>query len=52
MEKALELFEEVFDRGPNWRILAERLVGVGLLTVSDHDLSRILSQDRRTEQSG
>jgi uncharacterized Ntn-hydrolase superfamily protein len=50
MDKALDLFAEVFAGGPNWRVLAERLVGVGLLTVSDDDLCRILSRDRGTEK--
>lgn len=44
VEKALPVFKEVFNKDENWFILTGRLPGVGLLTVSDEDLKKILSQ--------
>lgn len=44
MEKALPIFKEVFEKDENWRQLTRRLSKPGLLTVSDKDLQKILSQ--------
>ncbi|HAA24388.1 MAG TPA: Zn-dependent protease [Cytophagales bacterium] len=42
VDEALELFTEVFaDGGDNWRMLIDRLIDPGLLTVSEADLKRI-----------
>ncbi len=42
LDRALPIFEEVFDADPNWRTLAARLPGNQLLNVSNEELSRIL----------
>jgi predicted Zn-dependent protease len=44
VSEALPLFDAIFARDPNWRTLTERLPGVGLLHVSDEELTRILAQ--------
>ena len=44
VEKALPVFKEVFNKDENWFTLTGRLPGVGLLTVSEEDLKKILSQ--------
>lgn len=44
LEEALPLFHTVFEGDANWRTLTPRLLPIGLLTVSDGDLDRILSQ--------
>ena len=43
LEEALPIFREVFTKNKNWKILTPRLVPVGLLTVNDEDLQKILS---------
>jgi uncharacterized Ntn-hydrolase superfamily protein len=44
IDEALPLFTSVFAADPNWRELARRLPGVGLLKVDSASLARILSQ--------
>lgn len=44
VDDSLPIFKGVFQKDSNWRTLTERLPGVGLLTVSESDLKRILSQ--------
>jgi len=43
MEDALPLFREVFLKNKNWLILTPRLVPIGLLNVTETELSNILS---------
>ena len=43
LEEALPLFKEVFAKNENWKILTPRLVPIGLLTVDDKQLKKILS---------
>lgn len=43
MDKALPLFKEVFAKDRNWKELTRRLKPVGLLTVGEMDLKKILS---------
>ena len=43
VESSLKLFETVFKKNNNWKILTPRLVPVGLLKVSQEDLKKILS---------
>lgn len=43
LKDALPIFKEVFSENDNWRILTPRLVGVGLLTVNEEELNRIIS---------
>jgi len=43
VEESLPLFKEIFTKDENWRVLTPRLVPVGLLTVSEEDLNKILS---------
>ncbi|RLD86213.1 MAG: Zn-dependent protease, partial [Bacteroidetes bacterium] len=43
-KKALPIFKEVFEKDKNWKILTERLIKSGLLTVSNEELKNILSQ--------
>ncbi|MBL7996269.1 DUF1028 domain-containing protein [bacterium] len=44
VNESLPIFREVFKANSNWRILTERLPGVGQLTVSKEDLQKILKQ--------
>lgn len=44
LEEALPIFETVFARDDNWRILTQRLPAVDLLEVSQPDLEKILAQ--------
>lgn len=44
VDKALPVFKQVFTLDKNWKELTRRLPSVNLLTVSDADLKRILSQ--------
>ncbi len=44
LEQALPLFSLIFKKDENWRILTERLPGVGLLNVKDDDLKKILAK--------
>jgi uncharacterized Ntn-hydrolase superfamily protein len=44
MDDALPVFKIIFKEDPNWRLLTERLPGVGLLNVSSVDLEKILSE--------
>lgn len=43
VEKAMELFKEVFKSDKNWRLLTERLPKSDLLNVSEEELDKILS---------
>jgi len=43
VEESLPLFKEIFTKDENWRVLTPRLVPVGLLTVSEEDLNKIIS---------
>lgn len=43
VEESLPLFKEVFFNDENWRTLTPRLVPIGILTVSEEDLNRIIS---------
>ncbi len=43
INKALELFERVFKKDKNWRILTERLPDSELLNVSEDEMKKILS---------
>lgn len=43
VDEALPLFKEVFIKDNNWRTLTPRLVPIGLLTVSEEDLNKIIS---------
>ena len=42
LEAALPMFEEIFRKGPNWKVLTPRLVKNGLLTVEAKELARIM----------
>ena len=42
VDEALPMLREIFKKDKNWKTLTERLVPVGLLTVSKEDLKRIL----------
>lgn len=44
VEKSLSMFKEIFLIDPNWKELTKRLVPVGLLTVNEINLKRILEQ--------
>ena len=43
VDESLSLFKEVFMKDENWRTLTPRLVPIGLLTVSEEDLNKIIS---------
>ncbi len=43
LEGALPLFQKVFSKNKNWKILTPRLVPIGLLKVNNEDLKKILS---------
>jgi hypothetical protein len=43
VEGSLPLFEAVFKKNKNWKILTPRLVPIGLLNVSKEQLQKILS---------
>jgi uncharacterized Ntn-hydrolase superfamily protein len=43
VDESLPLFKEIFLKDNNWRTLTPRLVPIGLLTVSEEDLNKILS---------
>ena len=43
VDESLPLFKEVFLKDNDWRTLTPRLVPIGLLTVSEEDLNKILS---------
>lgn len=42
IEDAVPIFKTIFKKDRNWRLLTERLPGVGLLKVGEADLKRIL----------
>jgi uncharacterized Ntn-hydrolase superfamily protein len=44
VEKSLPMFKEIFTADSNWKELTKRLPPVGLLTVTDEVLSKILTQ--------
>jgi uncharacterized Ntn-hydrolase superfamily protein len=46
VSEALHILREVFSADANWLALTERLPAVGLLSVGDEDLERILAQGR------
>lgn len=41
--ESLPIFKAIFEKDENWKTLTQRLPAVGLLTVSDRDLQRILT---------
>jgi uncharacterized Ntn-hydrolase superfamily protein len=43
VNESLPIFKTIFEKDQNWKTLTQRLPGVGLLTVSDKDLKRILT---------
>lgn len=43
INEALALFAPLFQREPNWRLIAENIAKVGFLAVNDDDLASILS---------
>jgi uncharacterized Ntn-hydrolase superfamily protein len=43
VEESLPLFKEIFSKDENWKILTPRLVPIGILTVGEGDLKRIIS---------
>jgi uncharacterized Ntn-hydrolase superfamily protein len=44
VEKSLGMFKQIFTKDKNWKELTRRLPSVGLLTVSEADLKKILMQ--------
>ncbi|MFA7419702.1 MAG: tetratricopeptide repeat protein, partial [Melioribacteraceae bacterium] len=42
LDEALPMLKDIFKKDKNWKTLTERLVPVGLLTVSEEDLKKIL----------
>jgi len=42
IDEALPMLKDIFKKDKNWKTLTERLVPVGLLTVSEEDLKKIL----------
>ncbi|MBI3125213.1 MAG: DUF1028 domain-containing protein [Ignavibacteriales bacterium] len=42
IDEALPMLREIFKKDKNWKTLTERLVPVGLLTVSEEDLKKIM----------
>ena len=45
VDRSLPVFKDIFEKDENWRTLTKRLPKSGLLTVSNEDLKRILSQN-------
>lgn len=43
-DKSLPMFKEIFTKDKNWKELTKRLPAVGLLTISDEILKKILAQ--------
>lgn len=43
---ALPMFEEVFRKDPNWKLMTPKLVPSGLLTVSENNLKKIMKQGK------
>jgi uncharacterized Ntn-hydrolase superfamily protein len=43
VDESLPLFNEIFEKDNNWRVLTKRLPAVGLLNVNEKDLKKILS---------
>ncbi len=44
IEKALPMFKEIFSKDKNWKELTKRLPAVGLLSVDENNLKKILEQ--------
>jgi hypothetical protein len=44
IEKALPMFKEIFEKDKNWKELTKRLPAVGLLSVDENSLKKILEQ--------
>lgn len=44
IEKALPMFKEIFSKDANWKELTKRLPAVGLLSVDENSLKKILEQ--------
>lgn len=44
VDEALPMFKSIFKSDPKWKTLTPRLIGNGLLTVSEADLKKILKQ--------
>ena len=43
VEKAIPMFKEIFEKDKNWKELTKRLVPVGLLTIDENNLKKILA---------
>jgi len=43
IDEALPMLKDIFNKDKNWKTLTERLVPVGLLTVSEEDLKKIIN---------
>jgi uncharacterized Ntn-hydrolase superfamily protein len=48
LEQALPAFTGLFASHPNWRILLERIYGLGMLKMEGNDYRRIVAADRKT----
>lgn len=46
IDAALPMFRRIFTADENWRLLTQRLPGVGLLTIAEEQLKRILAESR------
>ena len=44
IDEAKSIFQTIFVSDPNWKVLTERLPGVGLLNVSPENLKKIISE--------
>jgi uncharacterized Ntn-hydrolase superfamily protein len=44
LKRSLPMFKQIFSKDKNWKELTKRLPPVGLLTVSNADLNKILAQ--------
>jgi uncharacterized Ntn-hydrolase superfamily protein len=44
LKRSLPMFKQIFSKDKNWKELTKRLPAVGLLTVSEIDLNKILAQ--------
>ena len=45
VDRAVEVFHQVFRRGENWRTLTPRLIGGGFLVADEETLERILTME-------
>jgi uncharacterized Ntn-hydrolase superfamily protein len=44
IDEARSIFQDIFARDPNWKVLTERLPGVGLLNIEPKKLKKIISE--------